>query len=123
MIRRLALAALLASLACGADDDPRPARWSYISAAIIRPNCATASCHSRAAATGGLQLEEAEGSWVVLTGYSAAGNFVVPGAPDRSRLLYLLRGRETKRMPPDQPLPDADIDLIERWILAGAHDD
>ena len=34
----------------------------------------------------------------------------------------MLRGQEIARMPPDQPLPDADIALIEAWILAGARE-
>ena len=50
-------------------------------------------------------------------------NFVVPGDPDASKLVHMLRGDETERMPPDAPLPDADIELIERWIRAGARFD
>ena len=35
--------------------------------------------------------------------------------------MYLLIGDNVARaMPPDRPLPDVDIDLIENWILAGA---
>lgn len=47
-------------------------------------------------------------------------NFVVPGDPTRSKLMYLLRGEEVRNMPPDVPLPDIDIELIEEWILRGA---
>jgi hypothetical protein len=119
-MRRAPWMAAVFVLACGGDDD-RPARWSYISAAIIEPSCATASCHSAFTATGGLRLEGAEESHVILVGYS--GNYVVPGDPGRSKLMYLLRGQDTWRMPPDQPLPDADIELIERWILDGARND
>jgi hypothetical protein len=32
----------------------------------------------------------------------------------------MLRARNATRMPPDRPLPEADIRLIERWIRAGA---
>ena len=49
-------------------------------------------------------------------------NFVVAGEPEHSKLLYQLRGVETLRMPPDAPLPDPYIALIERWILEGAKD-
>jgi hypothetical protein len=31
-----------------------------------------------------------------------------------------LRARDLPRMPPDRPLAEADIELIERWILNGA---
>ncbi len=113
-----AVASLVAS-ACGSEEDDRPARWSYISQAIIRPSCATASCHSTTTATGGLQLEEPHGSHVILVGYGG-GNYVVPGSPTESKLVHMLRGNEVWRMPPDQPLPEADIQLIERWILEGA---
>lgn len=32
----------------------------------------------------------------------------------------MMRARGAQRMPPDRPLPLADIELIEGWILAGA---
>ncbi len=47
-------------------------------------------------------------------------NYVRPFDPDGSRLMHLLRGDNTLLMPPDQPLPDVEIELIERWILEGA---
>jgi hypothetical protein len=116
MVRAAWLTLLLA--ACGSDTDDRPVSWAYISTAIIQPNCATASCHSAHTATGGLRLEGAAESHFILVGES--GNYVFPGDPDRSKLMSLLRGKDIWRMPPDQPLPEADIVLIERWILDGA---
>lgn len=104
---------------CADDRDERPASWSYISVAIIVPNCGTVGCHSRHTATYGLQLDTREGAYSDLVG----GNFVVPGRPDASKLVHLLRGDEVlTQMPPDNPLPAADLDLIERWILDGAQD-
>ncbi|MDB4954974.1 MAG: hypothetical protein JWO36_2543 [Myxococcales bacterium] len=44
---------------------------------------------------------------------------VVPGDPAASRLFTVLSD-SSKIMPPDVPLPQADIALIERWIAAGA---
>ena len=32
----------------------------------------------------------------------------------------MLRAQGAARMPPDRPLPEADIELVERWILNGA---
>jgi hypothetical protein len=32
----------------------------------------------------------------------------------------MLRARGATRMPPDRPLPEADIELVEQWILNGA---
>jgi hypothetical protein len=109
----LACAAL--TFACGAASDPRPADWSYIHAAIVAPSCATASCHSAYVAAGTLVFEDAaetRRTWL-------AKPYVTPGDPN-SALMDLLEGRERDRMPPDAPLPTADIELIRRWIEEGA---
>ena len=45
---------------------------------------------------------------------------VVPFNPDESRVVNMLRADGALRMPPDRPLAEADIRLIERWILNGA---
>jgi len=45
---------------------------------------------------------------------------VVPYVPSQSRLVNLLRAQDAPRMPPDRPLPEGDIQLVERWILGGA---
>lgn len=122
--RWLAGAALIAACAacpaCGDEVDSRPAEWPYIVQAIIRPNCATAGCHSTFTHAGGLVFEDAHGAHVLLVGYAGDGAYVTAGDPVKSKLMYLLRGKDTWRMPPDQPLADADIDLIENWIRQGA---
>ena len=123
----LAGAAAAALGACGEDD--RPASWSYIHAAIIAPNCSTSSCHTQENELAGVQLHSADAAYRILVGRECdpntspegVRNYVAPGQPERSHLIYLLIGDEAKRqMPPDRPLPDRDIDLIERWILEGA---
>src|SRR5262249_13888568 len=100
---------------CGDEIDKRPARWSYIFPAIIEPNCATASCHSKLSAAAGLEYTGSDESCLLLVGPQGRGNLVVPGDPAQSKLMYLLRGIEIRRMPPDAPLPNRDIALIERW--------
>ena len=127
--------------------DARPADWSYVSAAVIEPSCATASCHSRAVAAGGIDFSTAARGYNSLTALwvwivdpkgtadqgcqSVAGttvcqrenrSLVIPFDPAQSRLTLMLRGRGAPRMPPDQPLPEADIRLVEQWILDGAVD-
>ena len=120
--------AVAVAAGCGGIDD-RPARWSYISPAIIQPACATASCHSAQAKIANVQLDTVATGYCALVGPSAANTtcrlagFVFPGNPLRSKVIHLLRADEVRRMPRDAPLPDADIELIERWILAGAKDD
>lgn len=121
--------ALLGAVACGEDD--RPPTWSYVHAAIIVPNCTTSSCHNSFVAPAGVVLQDREGAYTILLGRTCEseqpdeaapdGNLVVPGSPETSRLMHLLIGDNVRRaMPPDRPLPDPDIDLIEQWIINGA---
>ena len=125
MIRRLIwLGVMLGVVGCGEED--RPASWRYIHAAIIEPSCATSSCHSEYAATFAVELYSAERAYEILTGGTCGGGeppgrFVRPGEPDGSLLMSLLRGENVRtQMPPDRPLPEVDILLIERWIAEGA---
>ena len=111
--------AATALIGCGSADDTRPARWSFISATIIEPSCATVNCHSKIANRAGVDLHDRATGYNVLT----SRNFVVPGNPNASALHYLLRGEGALRMPPDAPLPDADLALIDEWISAMAPND
>jgi hypothetical protein len=139
---RGALVALLLA-GCGSYDG-RPAQWEYISPVILQPNCATTSCHSRAAAAAGLDFSDPERGYISLTrlrllvvdqyamgeGCTPTNGTVVcqrgyrplvtPYDPAQSRLVHVLRHRAPPRMPPDRPLFEADIRLIENWILLGA---
>ncbi len=131
---RLLLPVVLSALAwagCGGEEN-RPAAWSYISPAIIQPNCATSSCHSKAVAVAGLDFSTADDGYKGLMKQMLPSvnpddgrdmikrQLLLPGNPDQSRLVNMLRARGTWRMPPDRPLPEADIELIENWILTGA---
>lgn len=122
---------------CGGEDDRDPV-WRYISPVIIQPNCATSSCHSKGTAVAGLDFSTADDGHVSLLTLEVAPSsgavngdvlpprsrpLVQPGNPDQSRVVHLLRAAETRRMPPDRPLAEADIVLIERWILNGAKKD
>lgn len=144
----LAAAFVLALGACGEVDD-RPATWSYISPAIFQTNCASTSCHGPAAAVSGLDFSNADRgyasltslwSWEVVAPDAGAppsgvpcamvnGTFVceqqlrplvTPYDPAGSRVVNMLRARDAPRMPPDRPLTEPDIELVERWILNGA---
>lgn len=120
---------LIAALAGCDDATDRPTDWAYVHAALLEPSCATAGCHSGPTALAGIDLATADAAYTVLTGRVCGapplpgdpiGNFVRPGHPESSRLMYLLRGEQTTIMPPDAPLPDGEIAVIERWILRGA---
>lgn len=101
-------------LACDPPEE-RPLEWSYIHPAIVAPGCATSSCHSELAETAGLALDDAGGALDELL----ARQYILPGDP-QSPLLYLLEGNERPLMPPDAPLPRADVELIRAWIEVGA---
>ncbi len=109
------MAACVALLGCGAEVDERPASWSYIHAAIIVPNCATSACHSTLSKTKGVDLEDHASAY---RAFHDSGN-------NLNDIGRLLRGQVNGyyRMPPDQPLPEADIELVERWLAGPRLDD
>ena len=117
-----AMTGLLAGLAlaglagCGSETDDRPAKWSFISATIVEPMCATASCHSSFVKRAGVDLHDRN------TGYHSLVDrlFVIPTNPDASAVITIMRGQGSIRMPPDIALPNADIALIAQWITDGA---
>lgn len=116
--RVVAFLLVLAGLAvgCGEAAETRPAKWSYISAAIVQPSCATANCHSDLSQRSGVLLDDMRTGYQQLVGR----RFVIPTNAADSALIGLLKGQGTRRMPPDFALPNADIDLISAWITAGA---
>ena len=64
----------------------------------------------------GLRLDSYDGA---IEG-SEDGAVLLPGNSSQSELVRRLRGESTPRMPfLSRSLPDAEIDLIVRWIDAG----
>lgn len=100
--------------------------FSEIQASVFTPTCATASCHSGAGPSGGLNLEAAN-SYAMLVGVVSNEDPVFmrvdPFNPDDSYLIRKLEGNAGGVMPPGAPLPRADIDVIRQWISDGAIDD
>jgi Planctomycete cytochrome C len=111
----VAIAAGLGLGGCGSTDD-RPAKWSFISATIMEPSCATVNCHSAIAQRAGIDMHDRASGYTSLV----IKGFVVPNNADASTLFSWLHGQGAMRMPPDIPLPQADIDLIGAWVTAGA---
>jgi hypothetical protein len=129
LIRAIFALAASTVAGCGSEDD-RPPVWGYISPAIIQPNCATSSCHSSGAAVAGMDLASAKNGLISLKELKLPPPrgmilrpLVTPYQPDASRLVNMLRATGANRMPPERPLAEADIVLIEKWILNGAQDD
>jgi hypothetical protein len=111
----IALCLLAGAVGCGCAVDDRPAKWSFISATIIEPSCATANCHSAITQRASVDLSEPNVGYHTLIDR----RFAIPGdTTESSSLFHLMKGQGSLRMPPDAPLPGADIDLISRWIGA-----
>jgi hypothetical protein len=108
--------------ACAEDADPRPVKWSFIHAAIIVPNCATSGCHSTLSHAYTFDLEDKASAYETFKfSIGTHGNggdlgFDIGELIDgQSELFY--------RMPPDQPLPQTDIDLIKAWLAGDRKDE
>ena len=110
---------------------PPPATFATLERQVFAVSCATASCHG-AAAAGGLTLAtgSAYGNLVGapatnLVAHAAGLLRVAPGDPGASFLLDKLTGMlaagEGDAMPRvGGPLPAARLELVRRWIAAGA---
>jgi hypothetical protein len=104
---------------CNGTSDDRPATWSFISATIMEPSCATVNCHSAITHQGGVDLSAREIGYQTLVVNSVGQTYYVyPGYPQYSPIVNLMNAEGSTRMPPDNPLPQADIQLIEDWIKA-----
>ena len=85
---------------------------------ILQRNCQ--GCHQPAVKQGGLDLTRFE---TFATGGSH-GPVFKGGAPQESVILAFIKGDRQPRMPLGAaPLPDDQVELIRRWIAAGAKDD
>ena len=122
------VAAAASQPGCDSPND-RPTDFRYLHTTIVAPSCATASCHSAMTKQAGIDLSTVDGAYTVLTGLTCRqlpmvgdtpGNYVIPGDPERSKLMYQLRGDNTHIMPPDIPVPATEITEIENWIVEGA---
>ena len=83
--------------------------------AILRDSCE--HCHNEETAEGSLVLK----SYDTLIAGGESGNPIVPGKSASSLLVQAIDGRVKPRMPyKEDPLSEAEIDTIRRWIDAGA---
>lgn len=106
------LPAVLAVAACGTTPDERPATAEVVVFSILAPSCGQVQCHSTTTNLEGYAFDTfdaAKDSLRDLVGPTAA----------QSELVDVLHS-DSKRMPPDSPLAEEDIVLIETWIDSGA---
>ncbi|MGO9115927.1 MAG: DUF1549 domain-containing protein [Thermoguttaceae bacterium] len=87
---------------------------------LLQSNCY--GCHQPAKASGDYQMTSRQG---LLRGGESESPAVVPGNPEKSHLLELIKLHNGKAEMPQgrPPLAANDIDLIHRWIAEGAEDD
>ena len=86
---------------------------------IFEANCA--HCHLNGNHRGGLNMDT---RGAMMKG-GRDGPVLVPGAPERSLLVALIRHQgpadDPMPMPPNKPrMSDADIDAVAQWVRAGA---
>lgn len=76
-------------------------------------------CHGEEKQKGGLRLDARD--WVLQGGDT--GPAVVPGKPDQSLLLTAVRYEDPHlQMPPENPLKEAEVKILEAWIARGLPD-
>ena len=86
---------------------------------ILQSRCL--GCHSHAANTmeGGLTLDSRSG-WM---NGGDRGQAIVPGKPSDSLLITAISYDDPDfQMPPEEKLPQSEIDLLTEWVTRGAHD-
>ena len=82
---------------------------------IFRNSCL--GCHNPDKKKGGLDLT----SWQGAMNGGSDGAVINPGDPDGSLLYRVITHADEPTMPPKRDkLPDAELDMIKRWIMAGA---
>ncbi len=114
--------AILVAGACGTTTDDRPATLANITESILKPTCAAAQCHSTFRQQNGYDFETVKTARAsfqsdpVLVDVTDI-NTTTP--PTLILNLTLEQGQGARRMPYDAPLPNADVDLIQRWLEAG----
>lgn len=104
-----------------AGNDPAPATPEFYTQKVqpvLQANCYR--CHGGMSRRGGLQLDSAAG----MAKGGRDGVVIVPGQPEQSLLIKLIRhegpANDPMPMPPRGKLSDADIALITEWVRAGA---
>ncbi len=100
---------------------PAPADFEKDIQPIFTVRCAVAGCHTGTTASAGMRLDAGFAYDNLLNPTPPTSPRVIPKDPARSLLVQRIEGTITPRMPLGRdPLPQAQIDLIKRWISEGA---
>lgn len=116
---RCAVIGLVIAIACGTTllpaDEPAPHELAGRATALLHMRCG--NCHGADKQEAGLRVDTRDS---LLRG-GEQGKAIEPGRSQQSLLVRSLRATdEAVRMPPKDPLAEAEIKLIEDWIAAGA---
>ncbi len=109
----LAFAIGLVPVVCGADDAADRFFETEVRPVFV-DKCGR--CHGATKQSGGLRLDSRQS--LLKGGHSGA--VIVPGNAGESLLIRALRHEDDLAMPPDEPLSERTIRLLERWIETGA---
>ena len=115
----IALTALHLSAVTAQEDASRPEFYTTHVKPIFDQNCSR--CHGGINHRGGLNMDTRD--QMLKGGHD--GTVLVPGEPDKSLLVKLIRHEGPKDDPMDMPprkpkLSDADIATVTQWVKAGA---
>lgn len=116
---------LVALAACGTTNDDCPVTLQYITEGILQPSCADAECHSAFARQKGYVFDTVENARLSFQFDTELLLSPVENANLHTDGSYTLINNLTEaqdgaaRMPYDAPLPNEDINLIEKWLKAG----
>src|SRR5258706_12075966 len=105
--------------ACAIGRDARPETADYVVEPILVPYCGRGGCHSSETRARNMAFDTIAGALAALRTNQRNQPMITVGMPQKSRLFTVLSDSQ-RIMPPDVPLPQADVDLIERWITDGA---
>ncbi len=111
----LALLGVPVASATAQEKDPKDRSSAAIFDSKIAPLLAgrCLECHNTSSRKGGLDLSRLQSA----RAGGESGKVIVPGMPDESLLWQHVRDEE---MPPKHPLPEAEKQLLRRWIATGA---
>jgi hypothetical protein len=119
-MRRLLFALPLFALAIGnttATADPKNPTYDDDVVAIFKQHCT--SCHGNDKQKSDLNLA----TYAALKQGGSSGEIMVPGDPDKSRLVALTAHKEEPKMPPNKDrIPDAQVNLLKLWIEQGGRE-
>ena len=92
---------------------------------VFAVSCAFSGCHGGEELAAGLSLEgDFAGRIVGVASEQRSGFLLVdPGNPNKSYLLMKVRGDDeiiSRQMPPGNPLPAEQVEIIRAWIASGA---